>query len=98
MINRFHCVALQNEDGLMEYFEAVMKTTKREPRNVIGWVTNELLGHLKQQDMSVSQRWEAHWQITLYYIDNNHRSDWLVTWKWLVSSGCDRRNNENVHR
>jgi len=56
MINRFHCVALQNEDGLMEYFEAVMKTTKREPRNVIGWVTNELLGHLKQQDMSVSQR------------------------------------------
>lgn len=47
---------MQNEDGLVEYFEAVLKATKKEPRNVIGWVTNELLGHLKQQDMSVSQR------------------------------------------
>lgn len=49
-------VLLQNEDGLVEYFEAVLKATKKEPRKVIGWVTNELLGHLKQQDMSVSQR------------------------------------------
>lgn len=51
----FHAV-FQNEDGLMEYFETLMKTTQREPRKVIGWVTNELLGHLKQRDMSVSQR------------------------------------------
>ncbi|XP_072240971.1 glutamyl-tRNA(Gln) amidotransferase subunit B, mitochondrial [Leuresthes tenuis] len=50
-----HSITLVNEDGLMEYFEAVMKMTKKEPRNVVGWVTNELLGHLKQQDMSVSQ-------------------------------------------
>ena len=49
-------VLLQNEDGLVEFFEAVLKATKREPRKVIGWVTNELLGHLKQRDMSVSQR------------------------------------------
>lgn len=56
-VNRRISVAvLQNEDGLAEYFEAVMKATKRDPRKVIGWVTNELLGHLKQQDMSVSQR------------------------------------------
>lgn len=48
--------SLQNEDGLVEYFEAVMKATNKEPRKVIGWVTNELLGHLKQQDTSVSQR------------------------------------------
>lgn len=47
---------LENEDGLVEYFEAVMKVTKKEPRNVIGWVTNDLLGHLKQQDMNVNQR------------------------------------------
>lgn len=50
-----HSFTLVNEDGLVEYFEAVLKATKREPRKVIGWVTNELLGHLKQQDMSVSQ-------------------------------------------
>ncbi|XP_040002376.1 glutamyl-tRNA(Gln) amidotransferase subunit B, mitochondrial [Xiphias gladius] len=50
-----HSYTLVNEDGLVEYFEAVLKATKKEPRKVIGWVTNELLGHLKQQDMSVSQ-------------------------------------------
>ncbi|XP_029919897.1 glutamyl-tRNA(Gln) amidotransferase subunit B, mitochondrial isoform X2 [Myripristis murdjan] len=44
-----------NEDGLVEYFEAVVRETKREPRNVIGWVTNELLSLLKQKDQSVSQ-------------------------------------------
>lgn len=49
-----HSFTLVNEDGLMEYFEAVLKVTKKEPRKVIGWVTNELVGHLKQQDMSVS--------------------------------------------
>ncbi|XP_043971640.1 glutamyl-tRNA(Gln) amidotransferase subunit B, mitochondrial isoform X1 [Gambusia affinis] len=49
-----HSFTLVNEDGLMEYFEAVMKRTSRDPRKVIGWVTNELLGLLKQQDLSVS--------------------------------------------
>uniref|UniRef100_A0A8D0D3I2 Glutamyl-tRNA(Gln) amidotransferase subunit B, mitochondrial n=1 Tax=Sander lucioperca TaxID=283035 RepID=A0A8D0D3I2_SANLU len=50
-----HSFTLVNEDGLVEYFEAVLKATKKEPRKVIGWVTNELVGHLKHQDMSVSQ-------------------------------------------
>ncbi|KAM9314283.1 glutamyl-tRNA(Gln) amidotransferase subunit B, mitochondrial [Pholidichthys leucotaenia] len=50
-----HSFTLVNEDGLVEYFEEVLKATRKEPRKVIGWVTNELLGHLKQQDMSVSQ-------------------------------------------
>ncbi|CAI5680737.1 unnamed protein product [Oreochromis niloticus] len=50
-----HSFTLVNEDGLVDYFEAVLKTTKKEPRKVIGWVTNELLGHLKQEDMSVCQ-------------------------------------------
>ncbi|CAJ1052514.1 glutamyl-tRNA(Gln) amidotransferase subunit B%2C mitochondrial [Xyrichtys novacula] len=50
-----HSFTLVNEDGLVEHFEAVLRATKKEPRKVIGWVTNELLGHLKQQDMSVSQ-------------------------------------------
>lgn len=56
VIKRFSWFLLQNEDGLVEYFEAALKATKKEPRKVIGWVTNDLLGHLKQQDMSVSQR------------------------------------------
>ncbi|TNN89583.1 Glutamyl-tRNA(Gln) amidotransferase subunit B, mitochondrial [Liparis tanakae] len=50
-----HSFTLVNEDGLVEYFEAVLKATTREPRKVIGWVTKELVGHLKQGDMSVSQ-------------------------------------------
>ncbi|XP_030287969.1 glutamyl-tRNA(Gln) amidotransferase subunit B, mitochondrial [Sparus aurata] len=50
-----HSFTLVNEDGLVEYFEAVLRATKKEPRKVIGWVTNELLGHLKLHDVSVSQ-------------------------------------------
>ncbi|KAK7929471.1 hypothetical protein WMY93_005866 [Mugilogobius chulae] len=50
-----HSFTLVNEDGLVEYFEAVMRQTKMNARKVIGWVTNELLGQLKQQDQSVSQ-------------------------------------------
>ncbi|XP_029950658.1 glutamyl-tRNA(Gln) amidotransferase subunit B, mitochondrial [Salarias fasciatus] len=50
-----HSFTLLNEDGLVEYFEALLKATKKEPRKVIGWVTNDLLGHLKRHDMSVSQ-------------------------------------------
>lgn len=55
-MKHFHAVLSQNEDGLVEYFEAVLNATKKEPRKVIGWVTNELLGHLKEKDMSVSHR------------------------------------------
>ncbi|CAN9510258.1 unnamed protein product [Ophioblennius macclurei] len=50
-----HSFTLVNEDGLVEYFEALLKATKKEPRKAIGWVTNDLLGHLKQHDLSVSQ-------------------------------------------
>uniref|UniRef100_A0A8C6V1Y0 Glutamyl-tRNA(Gln) amidotransferase subunit B, mitochondrial n=1 Tax=Neogobius melanostomus TaxID=47308 RepID=A0A8C6V1Y0_9GOBI len=50
-----HSFTLVNEDGLVEYFEAVMKQTRMNARKVIGWVTNELLGQLKQQDGSVGQ-------------------------------------------
>ncbi|XP_071779505.1 glutamyl-tRNA(Gln) amidotransferase subunit B, mitochondrial [Centroberyx gerrardi] len=50
-----HSFTLVSEDGLVDYFEALVKETKKEPRKVIGWVTKELLGHLKQQDLSVSQ-------------------------------------------
>ncbi|XP_030207394.1 glutamyl-tRNA(Gln) amidotransferase subunit B, mitochondrial [Gadus morhua] len=50
-----HSFTLVNEDGLMEYFEAVVKETRKEPRKLIGWVTNELLGHLKHHNLSVSK-------------------------------------------
>ncbi|CAL8331330.1 unnamed protein product [Lota lota] len=50
-----HSFTLVNEDGLMEYFEAVVKETRKEPRKLIGWVTNELLGHLKHHNLSVSE-------------------------------------------
>ncbi|XP_053713949.1 glutamyl-tRNA(Gln) amidotransferase subunit B, mitochondrial isoform X1 [Synchiropus splendidus] len=50
-----HSCTLVNEDGLVEYFESVLQATRKEPRAVIGWVTNDLLGLLKLQDMSVSQ-------------------------------------------
>ncbi|XP_056136751.1 glutamyl-tRNA(Gln) amidotransferase subunit B, mitochondrial [Lampris incognitus] len=50
-----HSFTLVGEDGLMDYFEAVVKKTKKQPRKVIGWVINELLGHLRQQDLSVIQ-------------------------------------------
>ncbi|XP_019717936.1 glutamyl-tRNA(Gln) amidotransferase subunit B, mitochondrial [Hippocampus comes] len=50
-----HAFTLLNEDGLVEYFERVLKATGREPRKVIGWVTNELLALLKQQDLNVGQ-------------------------------------------
>ncbi|XP_077381513.1 glutamyl-tRNA(Gln) amidotransferase subunit B, mitochondrial [Festucalex cinctus] len=50
-----HSFTLLNEEGLVEYFECVLKATSREPRKVIGWVTNELLALLKQQDLNVSQ-------------------------------------------
>uniref|UniRef100_A0A674C9R2 Glutamyl-tRNA(Gln) amidotransferase subunit B, mitochondrial n=1 Tax=Salmo trutta TaxID=8032 RepID=A0A674C9R2_SALTR len=50
-----HSFTLVNEDGLMDYFEAVVKETKAGPKKVIGWVMNELQGLLHQQNLSVSQ-------------------------------------------
>lgn len=50
-----HSFTLVNEEGLVEYFESVVRETEVEPRKVIGWVINELLGLLRQQGMSVSQ-------------------------------------------
>lgn len=49
-------IQFQNEDGLMDYFESVVKMTKAEPRKVIGWVMNELMGNLNIQNLKVSQR------------------------------------------
>uniref|UniRef100_A0A673X8X1 Glutamyl-tRNA(Gln) amidotransferase subunit B, mitochondrial n=1 Tax=Salmo trutta TaxID=8032 RepID=A0A673X8X1_SALTR len=50
-----HSFTLVNEDGLMDYFETVVRETKAGPRKVIGWVMNELQGLLHQQNLSLSQ-------------------------------------------
>ncbi|XP_077059303.1 glutamyl-tRNA(Gln) amidotransferase subunit B, mitochondrial [Siphateles boraxobius] len=52
---REHSFTLVNEDGLMDYFESVVKMTEVEPRKVIGWVMNELMGNLNLQCLKVSQ-------------------------------------------
>lgn len=54
-ILREHSFTLVNEDGLVDYFESVVKMTKTEPRKVIGWVMNELMGNLNLQNLKVSQ-------------------------------------------
>ncbi|XP_060773103.1 glutamyl-tRNA(Gln) amidotransferase subunit B, mitochondrial [Neoarius graeffei] len=50
-----HSFTLVNEDGLMEFFERVVQKTKTEPRKLIGWVIKELMGHLNQQNLKVTQ-------------------------------------------
>ncbi|XP_073720488.1 glutamyl-tRNA(Gln) amidotransferase subunit B, mitochondrial isoform X2 [Misgurnus anguillicaudatus] len=50
-----HSFTLVNEDGLMNYFESVVRMTKTEPRKVIGWVIKELMGNLNLQGLKVSQ-------------------------------------------
>uniref|UniRef100_A0A7M4FWQ6 Glutamyl-tRNA(Gln) amidotransferase subunit B, mitochondrial n=1 Tax=Crocodylus porosus TaxID=8502 RepID=A0A7M4FWQ6_CROPO len=50
-----HSFTLLNEDGLMEFFEDVVRETQMNPKKVIGWVISELLGHLKQYDLTVKE-------------------------------------------
>ncbi|XP_030047504.1 glutamyl-tRNA(Gln) amidotransferase subunit B, mitochondrial isoform X2 [Microcaecilia unicolor] len=50
-----HSFTLLNEDGLKDFFQNVVKVTQADPRKVIGWVINDLLGHLKQENLTVHQ-------------------------------------------
>ncbi|XP_068961634.1 glutamyl-tRNA(Gln) amidotransferase subunit B, mitochondrial isoform X2 [Petaurus breviceps papuanus] len=50
-----HSFALLNEDGLLEFFQNVMKETRAEPQKVIGWILSTFLGYLKQQSLAVSE-------------------------------------------
>ncbi|XP_031415911.1 glutamyl-tRNA(Gln) amidotransferase subunit B, mitochondrial [Clupea harengus] len=50
-----HSFTLVHEDGLLDYFESVVSSTKAEPKKVIGWVMKELVGSLNQQSLQVSQ-------------------------------------------
>ncbi|KAM8969706.1 glutamyl-tRNA(Gln) amidotransferase subunit B, mitochondrial isoform X1 [Sarcophilus harrisii] len=50
-----HSFALLNEDGLLEFFQNVVKETRTEPKKVIGWILTTFLGYLKQQNLAVSE-------------------------------------------
>lgn len=52
----FSFSSLQNEVGLLEFFQNVMKETRAEPKKVTSWVLNTFLGFLKQQNLAVSER------------------------------------------
>ncbi|KAM9330450.1 glutamyl-tRNA(Gln) amidotransferase subunit B, mitochondrial [Gastrophryne carolinensis] len=50
-----HSFVLVNEDGLKDCFETVVKMTKVDPKKIIGWVINDLLGYLRQENISFKQ-------------------------------------------
>uniref|UniRef100_A0A8D0HC81 Glutamyl-tRNA(Gln) amidotransferase subunit B, mitochondrial n=1 Tax=Sphenodon punctatus TaxID=8508 RepID=A0A8D0HC81_SPHPU len=50
-----HSFTLLNEDGLMEFFENVVKETQMNPKKVIGWILNDLLSYLKQCNLTVKE-------------------------------------------
>ncbi|KAH0616036.1 hypothetical protein JD844_026818 [Phrynosoma platyrhinos] len=50
-----HSFTLLNEDGLMEFFEMVVKATEMNPRKVVGWVLTDMLGYLKKHNLAVKE-------------------------------------------
>ncbi|XP_044537083.1 glutamyl-tRNA(Gln) amidotransferase subunit B, mitochondrial isoform X1 [Gracilinanus agilis] len=50
-----HSFALLNENGLLEFFQNVMKETRAEPKKVIGWILSTFLGYLKQRNLAVNE-------------------------------------------
>ncbi|XP_048386301.1 glutamyl-tRNA(Gln) amidotransferase subunit B, mitochondrial isoform X1 [Stegostoma tigrinum] len=50
-----HSFTLVNEDGLVQFFETVVEQTEANPRKVIGWILNDFLALLKQNNLHVNQ-------------------------------------------
>ncbi|CAM4547182.1 unnamed protein product [Lepidochelys olivacea] len=50
-----HSFALLNEDGLMEFFQNVVRQTQMNPKKVIGWILNDMLCYLKQHNLTVKE-------------------------------------------
>ncbi|XP_072352174.1 glutamyl-tRNA(Gln) amidotransferase subunit B, mitochondrial [Scyliorhinus torazame] len=50
-----HSFTLVNEDGLVQFFETVIEQTQVNPTKVIGWIINDLLALLKQNNLRVNQ-------------------------------------------
>ncbi|XP_051897464.1 glutamyl-tRNA(Gln) amidotransferase subunit B, mitochondrial isoform X2 [Pristis pectinata] len=50
-----HSFTLVNEDGLVQFFESVVEQTQASPKKVIGWIINDFLALLKQNNLRVNQ-------------------------------------------
>ncbi|XP_078397406.1 glutamyl-tRNA(Gln) amidotransferase subunit B, mitochondrial [Cetorhinus maximus] len=50
-----HSFTLVNEDGLVQFFETVVEQTQVNPKKVIGWIINDFLALLKQNNLRVNQ-------------------------------------------
>ncbi|XP_078068668.1 glutamyl-tRNA(Gln) amidotransferase subunit B, mitochondrial isoform X2 [Mustelus asterias] len=50
-----HSFTLVNENGLVQFFETVVEQTQVNPTKVIGWIINDFLAFLKQNNLSVTQ-------------------------------------------
>ncbi|XP_053259110.1 glutamyl-tRNA(Gln) amidotransferase subunit B, mitochondrial isoform X1 [Podarcis raffonei] len=50
-----HSFTLLNEDGLVEFFEAVVNATGMAPKKVVGWIIKDILGYLKQYNLEVKE-------------------------------------------
>ncbi|XP_072477355.1 glutamyl-tRNA(Gln) amidotransferase subunit B, mitochondrial isoform X2 [Notamacropus eugenii] len=50
-----HSFVLLNEDGLLDFFQNVMKETRAKPKKVIGWILSTFLGYLKQRNLAVRE-------------------------------------------
>ncbi|XP_073461110.1 glutamyl-tRNA(Gln) amidotransferase subunit B, mitochondrial isoform X1 [Aquarana catesbeiana] len=50
-----HSFVLVNEDGLKDYFETVVRMTRVDPKKIIGWVIKDLLGYLRQENLTIKQ-------------------------------------------
>ncbi|XP_041057856.1 glutamyl-tRNA(Gln) amidotransferase subunit B, mitochondrial isoform X2 [Carcharodon carcharias] len=54
-----HSFTLVNEDGLVQFFETVVEQTQVNPKKVIGWIINDFLALLKQNNLRVNQRFSS---------------------------------------
>lgn len=54
-IRNEHSFTLVNEDGLVQFYERVVEQTQASPKKVIGWVINDFLALLKQDNFKVHQ-------------------------------------------
>ncbi|XP_032873518.1 glutamyl-tRNA(Gln) amidotransferase subunit B, mitochondrial isoform X4 [Amblyraja radiata] len=54
-IRNEHSFTLVNEDGLVQFYERVVEQTQASPKKIIGWVINDFLALLKQDNFKVHQ-------------------------------------------
>lgn len=50
-----HSFTLLNEEGLVKFFENVVRQTQMNPKKVIGWILNEMLHRLNQHSLTIKE-------------------------------------------